>query len=143
MNNELPTTALSREGDETMLITPEMVAEARERIRRQWEGIPVVLMEDTPRQPISDRMRTRMQERGLQFPVPPGPLTVVMEDEIQHTPEFPVCADDAHCCCQRLEREHIIAETTPKRKRRKIMLASPAVGLDAPLNGNCGFRVLK
>ena len=62
---------------------------------------------------ISDAMRARMQEHGLSFNLPSGRLPVIMEDEITHTVEFPVC-DDPECCCYQYEREKIIEETTPR-----------------------------
>src|SRR5258708_2674166 len=49
---------------------------------------------------------------------PPGRLPVIMEDEIIHTVDYPVC-DDPDCCCYGYEREQIMAETAPRRRRRR------------------------
>lgn len=133
-----------------MLITPEMVTRTYQRIRQQRHAIstvcvePVLIEDDRPKLP--ERARKRMQDRGLQFSPPAGPLTVVMMEEIMHTEAFPVCADPT-CICSRLEREAIIAETTPRRRRRKGTLidvnCEPSRADAAALNGNRGFSLLK
>lgn len=102
--------------------------------------------EDTRIHP-SEATKQRMKERGLQFPLPEGPLTVVMEDEIIHTVAFPVCGDPT-CICYPCERQQIIEETAPKRRRRRQKLVertyeSTEKALNAPLNGNAGFQLMR
>ena len=90
---------------------------------------------------MNDRMRKRMQERNLQFDVPANPLTVVMEDDIQHTAAFPVC-DDPNCICYSCEREQIRQETTKPRRSRKVS-SSNYEAETAPLNGNRPFKLMR
>jgi hypothetical protein len=92
----------------------------------------------------SEQMKRRMQEKGLQFPLPEGPLTVIMEDEIMHTVAFPVC-DDPRCICYACERQQIIEETAPKKRpRRKVLVnKSNEKSVQAPLNGNRPFNLMR
>lgn len=126
-----------------MLITPEMVAQVRERIARERGNVPVVLIEEE-RPRLSERARRQMERKSLKFALPAGPLTVILEDDLMHTIAFPVCADPA-CICQSLEREQIIAETTPRKRRRRQILVDTncEAALNAPLGGNRGFNLLK
>jgi len=81
--------------------------------------------------------------KQAQFDVPATPLTVIMEDEIIHTPDFPVCTDP-DCICYGLEREQAIAETAPQRRSHRTRFqSSPVSGLDAPLNGNRSFKLIR
>ena len=133
-----------------MQITPEMVRSTYQRIRQQRGTIsivcvePVLIEDDRPK--LSERARKRMDDRGLQFAVPEGFIPIVMQDDLQHTDKFPVCSDPG-CVCHRLEREAIIAETTPRRRRRKMNLINtkcePSRADAAALNGNRGFSLLK
>jgi hypothetical protein len=94
---------------------------------------------------MNDRMRKRMQERNLQFDVPANPLTVIMEDDIQHTAAFPVC-DDPNCICYSCERERIAAETAKSRRSRRVTssnLEQEYQRNTAPLNGNRPFRLMR
>ena len=125
-------------------ITDEMIQRAYRQIQAQARTVPVVLIEDE-RPRMTERARKRMEDRGLQFPLPAGPLTVILEDDVMHTVDFPVC-NDPTCICQRLEREQIIAETTPRRRRRRntnLVNTNCEAALGAPLNGNRGFSLLR
>jgi hypothetical protein len=95
-----------------LLITVEDVERTRARIAAKNEHSPV---ERTPASPV---LKARRQAKGLEYPLPAGPLPVIMEDDFIHTISFP-CCNDADCCCYQHERAAIIAETTPKRKPRR------------------------
>jgi hypothetical protein len=88
----------------------------------------------------SEQVKALMRKKGLQFPVPEGRLTVIMEDEIMHTVDFPVC-DDPTCICYACERQTIIEETTPKKRQRRKILVNKA--MQSPLNGNRGFNLMR
>lgn len=95
---------------------------------------------------MNDRMRKRMQDKNLQFDVP-SPLTVIMEDDIQHTADFPVC-DDPSCICYSCEREKIQEATTPHRRRSRQKATSVNHEAEyernvAPINGNRPFRLMR
>ncbi|MBO0783319.1 MAG: hypothetical protein J2P37_31280 [Ktedonobacteraceae bacterium] len=82
-------------------------------------------------------------KKQREHPLPNGPLPVVMEDDFQHTADFPVCGHP-DCCCYQYERERMAQDTQRRQHpRRRIFLASPPTGLDAPLNGNRPFRLLR
>ncbi len=92
-------------------------------------------------------LKDRMAERGLQFDLPAGPLTVIMEDDIQHTADFPVC-DDPSCICYSCEREKIQEATTPHRRRSRQKATSTNSEQEyqrnvAPINGNRPFRLMR
>ena len=84
--------------------------------------------------------------KQAQFPLPEGPLTVRMEDEIIHTVAFPVC-DDPDCICYRDQYEQIAQETCtkPRRRSRRVIRGTYETHdeYDAPLNGNRPFSLLK
>jgi hypothetical protein len=96
---------------------------------------------------ISDATRARMAEKGLQFPLPSGPLTVVMLDDIVHTEHFPICADSEHCICAQYERERVAEEIKPKRlSRRRVTqqnFENEVARNTAPLNGNRSFNLMR
>lgn len=97
---------------------------------------------------MQEAFRKRMQAKGLQFTLPEGPLTVVMEDEIMHTVSHPVC-DDPTCCCYKYERQAMIQETTPAKRRRSKKLLECSYEdpeqqrANAPLNGDRAFKLLR
>lgn len=95
---------------------------------------------------MNDATRQRMEALGLTFDLPSGPLTVILEDEIMHTPAFPVC-DDPECICYTLEREKIIAESTPKQRKRSRSLRPKSEQEQkrdtAQINGSRPFRILR
>jgi hypothetical protein len=96
---------------------------------------------------VSDATRARMAEKGLQFPLPRGPLTVIMQDDIQHTAAFPVCSDP-NCICYTLEREKIIEATTPHKRQRRQKLVErnyeqEARRNTAQLNGPRPFNLMR
>ncbi|HLZ61568.1 MAG TPA: hypothetical protein VKR06_31875 [Ktedonosporobacter sp.] len=71
------------------------------------------------------------------------PLIVQMEDEIIHTVDFPVCADP-DCICYQYEREQMQADHQPQYRGKTLFISSaPPAGIDAPLNGDRAFRLLK
>ena len=71
------------------------------------------------------------------------PLTVILEDEIIHTVDFPCCADP-DCICYDLEMQQAMADQPSPRPRGKtLFISSPPHGIDAPLNGNRSFRLLR
>ncbi|MBO0777222.1 MAG: hypothetical protein J2P37_00140 [Ktedonobacteraceae bacterium] len=67
---------------------------------------------------MQEAFRKRMDAKGLSFPLPAGRIPVVMQDEITHTVDFPVCGQP-DCICYELEREKLIAETTPAKPARR------------------------
>lgn len=74
------------------------------------------------------------------------PLTVQMEDNIQHTIAHPVC-DDPECICAELEYQQLIADQvrTPAHPHHKKPLVEKQYDvLSSELNyRNRGFRLLK
>jgi len=96
----------------------------------------------------TDATKRRMKERGLEFPVPEGPLTVVCEDPITHTPAFPICGEP-DCVCAQLEYEAITESAASKPRRSRRTRTWNAASDDehkrniAPLNGNRPFSILK
>ncbi len=87
--------------------------------------------------------------RFVQYDVPKNPLTLIMEDEIIHTVDFPVCAEPT-CICHkaeyhRLEAERTAAEKARKRTRtrRPLLASSPTTGIAAQLSSTQGFRLLR
>ncbi len=103
---------------------------------------PNTVLDDRPK--ITDATRKRLQEKGLQFPVPDGRLTVVMMDPIIHTVDFPVCGDP-DCICYELEYEQTCADSKPARPRRKKKTLVSRTYSDrgdlAPVNQ--GFRMMR
>lgn len=92
--------------------------------------------DDRPR--ISESTKLRMKAKGLEFEVPPNPLTVIMEDDIQHTAAFPVC-DDPACCCYHYWRE----ELTPKKPKRRRHTTHAVSYEGPPAPGGQGFSLLR
>src|SRR5882724_6961037 len=84
----------SQEGKTYMLITPEMVQMAHERVAEK---------EQDTRVKLSDVRKAYMKERGLSFPVPANPLTVILVDDFMHTVAIPTC-DDRGFICSAVER---------------------------------------
>ena len=104
---------------------------------------PSTILDDRPK--ITDATRKRLADKGLQFPIPDGPLTVVMMDEIMHTIAFPICTD-LDCICHGLEYERACAESKtskPRRKRRKTIVSRTYQnrGNLAPVNQ--GFHLMR
>ena len=105
---------------------------------------PSTIVDD--RTKLSDATRKRLADKGLQFPVPSGPLTVVMMDEIVHTEQFPIC-DDPECICYQLEYERTCAEGDAKKKQRTrksktlVSRTYDVPGDLAPVNE--GFRLMR
>lgn len=94
---------------------------------------------------ITPATRKRLADKGLQFPVPDGRLSVVMMDEIVHTLDFPICGDET-CICYQLEYERACAESNAKKKRTRksktLVSATYEVPGDlAPINQ--GFRLMR
>ena len=105
---------------------------------------PDTVLDD--RTKISDATRKRLADKGLQFPVPAGALTVVMMDDLQHTVAFPICADET-CICHQLEYEQACADSKTARKRRTrksktlVNRTYEVPGSLAPVNQ--GFRMMR
>jgi hypothetical protein len=108
---------------------------------------PVEQDPEDDRVKISDATRARMEAKGLTFPLPSGPLTVVMLDDIVHTEHFPICADSEHCICAQCERDRVAEEIKPKRRpRRKVSQRNyeqEVARNTAPLNGNRSFNLMR
>jgi hypothetical protein len=69
------------------------------------------------------------------------PLKVIMEDEITHTVNAPVCSDET-CICAQLEYEQLCASKTPrKRPHRKPLVERDYSAFQ--LNGDRSFRILR
>ena len=105
-----------------------------------------VVVDSVDRPRISPATRNRLVDKGLQFPVPSGRLSVVMMDEIVHTLDFPICADET-CICHELEYLQACADSnaTKKRTRRKnkalVRATYDVPGSLAPVNQ--GFNMMR
>jgi len=87
--------------------------------------------------------------KQAQYEVPASPLTVVMEDEIIHTPEFPICSDP-ECICHREEQYRLQAEYKPAKSRPKsralvgrYTAETPTSEYDGPPSYNQPFNLLR
>jgi len=70
---------------------------------------------------------------------PSQPLTVIMEDDIIHTVDYP-CCNDPDCICHDLEMQQAKADQPAPRPRGKTpFISSPPTGIDAPLNAIVHF----
>jgi hypothetical protein len=103
--------------------------------------------------PMIQAFKKRMQEKGLEFPLPQGPLPVLCEpSEMTHTVAFPICGDPT-CICGPLEDARVRAEyEASKKKPRRSRPASRTLVsksyeaqklsvIGDALNGNRGFQV--
>src|SRR5882724_122813 len=127
----------SQEGKTYMLITPEMVQMAHERVAEK---------EQDTRVKLSDVRKAYMKERGLSFPVPANPLTVILVDDFMHTVAIPTC-DDPGCICYALERDLAAQELhkvkRPRRQRKVMSSGYQNECNTAALNGNLPFQFMR
>ena len=102
-----------------------------------------VVVDDRPR--LTPATKQRLQAKGLEYPVPSDPQTVVMMDEIVHTLQFPICADET-CICHELEYLQACAGSNAKKKRTRkskalVRATYPVPGDLAPVNQ--GFNMMR
>lgn len=102
-----------------LLISAEDVQRAARRIEEKHGHVPA------SRQPSHPRLKALAATQGG-YPLPEGQGgrklgVVLMEDDFQHTADFPVCSDP-ECCCAELEHEAAQSEQDAGKPAKRAHL---------------------